>query len=642
MDLFQDIADSPTTEKVVTLQKKKAIALPERIELAVATILNLITQGYALAMTYSSGKDSSSTTLLCLEAIRRAKLAGVVQARHFVSSSTTSVENPSIENYLLQMHEDIQRWVAKHDLPVDVRMVQPNAATRFMVNTIGRGSLPRFVENGKHRTCTQDWKVKPQQRLARQLREESLSNGFKETISVLGVRLDESASRGARMRVNDNQAHTPTRNADGFLTLSLIADWSVDDVFEFLFGFLEEDLAPFPAYVIGGAVRTMLDLYRDGNEQTCGMFEQGPRKPCQSRFGCWTCTVTGSKDRSMESLLASDPKYAYMQGLSDFRNFLVATQWDLDRRELVGRKLSAAGYLPVRHDVYSLEMRRDLLSYILTLDELERERAEKLDGDMVTGLAPDTPENQRMRFPQFEHISVEDIVLIDFWWSLHHFAANAFPALQVWFDIKVLGRRRKVPKLDHIEAGSIPPKRWFKVDRFNAEVPTDGLRDYKAEQWNRYRHPERPMSFREINGERTVWFDEQDSLQVDCSKAVLFIDSFCTTALQQQSQSFEAIESARFWLNEEIVLLPKGMIAKYQHIAKRGQYFSHLAQRLNLTPAELNEYLATRSISEAEHTTLLGFNAADDTDDSQADMFEELLDSGLTQLEEEDFELDMV
>ncbi|EIM98674.1 hypothetical protein WQE_22723 [Paraburkholderia hospita] len=40
-------------------------------------------------------------------------------------------------------------------------------------------------------------------------------------------------------------------------------------------------------------------------------------------------------------------------------------------------------------------------------------------------------------------------------------------------------------------------------------------------------------------------------------------------------------------------------------MAKRGQYFRRLAQRLSLTPAELDTHLVTHGISNEEHLALL-------------------------------------
>ncbi|MDT8992712.1 phosphoadenosine phosphosulfate reductase family protein [Curvibacter sp. APW13] len=594
-------------------------SIHERIETAIQTIQNLIGQGYAIVMTLSSGKDSSTTTMLALEAIRRMK--GIKQAPHFISSSSTSVENPEIENALLQMHEDIAAWVSKHELPVQVRMVEPHAASRFVVNVVGRGTLPRFVENGSKRTCSQDWKVKPQQRLAQEIIDSVLADGFKETVTVLGTRFDESSHRQAAMRRRGDDDMRPVRNPDGFLTLSLIAQWSESDVWDFLSMFLVDETTPFDSYVEAGAVRRMLDLYRDGNEGTCGMFmSDGRRAPCGSRFGCWTCTITGDRDKSMESMLNADPRYEYMRGLSDFRNFLIATQWDMGRRELVGRTLSDVGHIAVRPDVYNLRMRQDMLGYLITLDVLEEERAQRMEDDVAMGLVPATSENLRMCEPQFRIVRESDLVLVDFFWSMHHYASSAFPALQIWYEIRTLGRRYTIPRLAKIERdGREIERRWVAVGAWNQDAPVDGLRDYKAELWNPYLHPDRPVKNMQLGNERLVYHETGDTLQVEACDAVLFLDTYCSGDMPFQTQHHAAIESARFWLNESIIKLPQGMAGRYQEMAKRGQYFANLAERLNLTPQEMDRYLKEHSISEGEHNALL--QSLGSVPDPQFDLF---------------------
>jgi len=338
-------------------------------------------------------------------------------------------------------------------------------------------------------------------------------------------------------------------------------------------------------------------------------MDDGKKAPCGSRFGCWQCTITGERDKSMESMLAADPRFSYMQGLNDFRNFLIATQWDMSRRERTGRTISEAGFVSIQPDVYNLQMRRDLFRYLLTLDELEVERAEAVDAALVTGELPSTPENERMRYPQFEIVSIADATLVDMYWSMTHSASHAFPALAEWYEIKVLGRRYPVPKVETAPRAPIPTKRWFKVGAFDQDAPADGLRDYLAEQWNPYLHPERPLGWREVNGERVAWFEEGEGLEVDAAEAACVFDTYCTTPMAIESRGHLAIESARFWLNEQVVRLPAGMGARYQHMAKRGQYFAHLMQRLNITPAELDEHIAVHSISDAEHNDLLAAHA---------------------------------
>jgi DNA sulfur modification protein DndC len=81
--------------------------------------------------------------------------------------------------------------------------------------------------------------------------------------------------------------------------------------------------------------------------------------------------------------------------------------------------------------------------------------------------------------------------------------------------------------------------------------------------------------------------------------------------LSQQSQQHVAIESARYWLNEAILKLPQGQSQRYQEMAKRGQYFNRVAERLNLTPAEFDRYLVAQAIPDAEHSKLLDARAPD-------------------------------
>lgn len=176
--------------KVITLRKGPTVS--QRLELAVTTIEKLIENGHSIVMTLSAGKDSTTTTLLCLEAIRRSTMGGIRQATHFVSSSSTGVENPEIEEMLLTAREDIARWAERHQLPVESRLVEPNDASKFVVSVIDRGTLPRFVENGSRRACASDWKVKPQQRLAKAISNKVLTQGFNETVTALGSRFDES------------------------------------------------------------------------------------------------------------------------------------------------------------------------------------------------------------------------------------------------------------------------------------------------------------------------------------------------------------------------------------------------------------------------------------------------------------------
>ncbi|KWK06118.1 hypothetical protein WM11_11805 [Burkholderia ubonensis] len=588
----------------------------EKMETAIGALVALIQQGYTLSNALSGGKDSTCTAILMLEAVRR---AGTEASReHFVTSADTTIENPSMHWHLQTMLDEIRDAYADASARVSVHVAKPSLASQFVVATIGRGTLPRTPENGvkngkRIRACASDWKVDPQNRLRVSLERSAAASGGGEVVTVLGNRFGESGSRFAAMVDRKENALRPVRNADGFLTISPVAEWSTDCIWSMLALFAEDSDRPFPSPVSGESVRRLSDLYRAGNEGTCGVIlgEGGARAACGSRFGCSFCCVTGERDRSMESMV-KEAGHQHLEGLNRFRNYLVAVQWDLGRRELVGRKVSNAGYLAVKPDVLSYLERIRLLQYLLTLDALEVERAERHEGELATGEVPDTPENRALCDVQFEMVTPAQLVAIDFYLSMHQYAPHAFPALSVWFDVHRLGRRYHVPVLDPLPKIDIPHHGWFYVGAYDAEVPADGLRDYAAELWNRYRHPNRPSRYaRTSSGEQIVYFEESDQFDVDAEAACAFVTCSFGLDWSVKAQQHKGMESARFWLNEGILRLPEGMAGRYQEMAKRGQYFANLAERLNLTPAKLDRHLIDHSISNTEHLTMLNLAPVD-------------------------------
>lgn len=590
-----------------------------KIETAIALLLDLIRSKKPLACAFSAGKDSTVAAILCIEAARRAKLEGLDQPTHYITSATTLTDNPRMHSHLIAIHAEIEAFCERENLPVEVKLVKPSLASSFVVTTIGRGTLPRFPENSAGRQCAVEWKVKPQQRLTAAVADAAAAEGYNEPVTIIGNRFSESTERATRMNARGESSTIPMRDTSGRLVLSVVADWTLQDIWDTLEMFLDPSMTPFPSYTDGTSIHRLFELYRDANEGACGinLGDGGNKSPCGQRTGCWNCTLVGSVDKSMESML-NDTSNAFMRGLNDFRNMLMATQYDMSRRELVGRTISEAGHLPVRPDVYNFAFRRQMLGYLLTLDVLEAERAEQLEADIITGKVADTPENRSMAEVQFETVSLEQLMAVELHWGLHHYAPHAFAATLLWYEIKVLGRRYKVPTLPTAQKVSIPEKRWFHVGQFNRECPTTGLRDFVAEQWNKYRHPDRPFTHRELENERMVWFEEADGFEVNAEKACSFVT--CEfEAMMIEAGSYSALEGATFLLNEGIVKLPAGMAGRYQHIAKRGQYFARMMEKLNLTPAELDLYLMKHSISEEAHSEIIA--AKTEEEPAQADLF---------------------
>jgi hypothetical protein len=440
------------------------------------------------------------------------------------------------------------------------------------------------------------------------LERRAATDGDREMITVLGLRKDESTSRSLAMAERGDSADVAVRNRGGGLTLSPLADWTSDDIWTMLALLADPGSLPFRSPLLPGTIHRLSEIYRAGNGGTCGVVvgESGARAACGGRFGCAFCCVAGDRDKSLESMI-EDARYAHLRPLNDFRNYLLAIQWDMSRRELVGRSLSDAGYTRIQADTYNYRTRIDLLAKLISADAAERDRAEAHSGDLAAGHIPDTEENRLLCEPQFEFVTPQQLVAIDFFLSMHHYAPHAFPALAVWHDVNVLGRRYPIPKLEGLPKADIVLHGWYPVGQYNREAPSVGLRSCDAEQWNPYRHPGRPGRYaRTTGGEQTVYFAEASQFDVDGQAACLFVTCEYDTAFMLQTQHCDAIESARFWLNEGIVKLPTGMAQRYQDMAKRGQYFARLAQRLNLTPAELDAHLVSSAISDAEHDALLG------------------------------------
>jgi 3'-phosphoadenosine 5'-phosphosulfate sulfotransferase (PAPS reductase)/FAD synthetase len=348
----------------------------QRIEAAIEVMVSLIKQQYVFSCAVGGGKDSTVALIITLEAIRRVAREGFHQGEHYVISANTAIENSSMRGPRRANADGDRRprgrERATRERPhCDADSRQPvrggHARSRHAHTHTGK-QCARWEEEAPMLGL---WKVEPQERLRSSLEREASTSGVREIITVLGTRFSESASRGSAMTERGENAIRPVRNAAGTLTLSPICDFDLEDVWT-VAALFTNDVSPFPSPVSKRTIERMTDLYRAGNEGTCGVVvgEGGNRAACGSRFGCAFCCISGEKDRSMESMIR-EREHAYMEGLNRFRNYLLRTQWDLGRRELVGRKLSDAGYLRVKPDVLSYHERVTLLKYLLTLDALE-------------------------------------------------------------------------------------------------------------------------------------------------------------------------------------------------------------------------------------------------------------------------------
>jgi 3'-phosphoadenosine 5'-phosphosulfate sulfotransferase (PAPS reductase)/FAD synthetase len=116
-----------------------------KMEAAIGVMQRYLEQGHSLSCAYSGGKDSTCALVLMLEAIRR---AGGTTITHHVQSADTTIENPTIANFLHSVLDELQLYIEASALPVQVHVTTPSLASQFVVSTIGRGTLVRTPENG--------------------------------------------------------------------------------------------------------------------------------------------------------------------------------------------------------------------------------------------------------------------------------------------------------------------------------------------------------------------------------------------------------------------------------------------------------------------------------------------------------------
>lgn len=254
---------------------------------------------------YSGGKDSTTVLQLVYELI--VGLGDKATKPVHVVASDTMVEAPNVEDYISQCLEALRRHAASAGMAhIHVHHVRPEPDQTFWVNLIGRGyPSPTRV----FRWCTTKMKIKPSRKVIDAIVAEHGS-----VVLLLGTRSAESSSRAQRMeaRERNERGLNPHHEIPNALVYAPIADWSNDEVWEYL---LTNNPAPW-----GLRHDFMLNLYRQAGGGECPVILDLNTPSCGgSRFGCWTCTVV-KQDRSMQGFL--DAGEVWMRPLATFRDNL--------------------------------------------------------------------------------------------------------------------------------------------------------------------------------------------------------------------------------------------------------------------------------------------------------------------------------
>ncbi|AFL74413.1 DNA phosphorothioation system sulfurtransferase DndC [Thiocystis violascens] len=311
---------------------------------------NLLRNEYAAdrrpwVVAYSGGKDSTLVLQLVYDLLL--ELGSSADKPIFVVASDTRVEAPNVEEYLADRLSRLSSHARANGLPVHVHRVQPTPEQSFWGNLIGKGypSPTRWF-----RWCTAKMKIKPSKAVI-----DGIVREHGGVVLLLGTRLDESASRAQRMegRATNSRGLNPHGEIPDALVMTPIADWTTDQVWEYLF---THNPPPW-----GGTHDFMLDLYRQASGGECPVVLDLNTPSCGgSRFGCWTCTVV-KEDKSMRGFIESGA--AWMRPLNEFRDWLKAIREETSMRDGV-RRNDSIGPGP-----FNSEARKTILRRLLELEK---------------------------------------------------------------------------------------------------------------------------------------------------------------------------------------------------------------------------------------------------------------------------------
>ena len=279
------------------------MSLDDRVASATGVIMDLFEEGRPIVVACSFGKDSSVVMSIVMNAARDFAAAGG-KPLVVATSADTLVENPEVhamaKEEMGKLHAyakehgirffemgKLHAYAKEHGIRFFGKFVTPPLLPTFQVKILSGRGIPSWASGGND--CTVDMKIFPQKSYRKKLFRMIAEKGVPEPVTCLGMRIEESEVRAARMKANGARAETPVRNKDGELVLCPVSYWSEDDVFEYLgecSSGLREAYSDF---------KETLRIYAHSAGTSCAVVAQsiyeGRQKKggCGARHGCFTC-----------------------------------------------------------------------------------------------------------------------------------------------------------------------------------------------------------------------------------------------------------------------------------------------------------------------------------------------------------------
>lgn len=304
---------------------------------------------------FSGGKDSTVMLMLTWLALQQLREHGCELHRQiYVVNNDTLVENPIIEEYVVEVLQMIESAAQTQNLPITVKVTTPSVEDTFWSCVIGKG-YP--VPNNTFRFCTEKMKIKPTSNF---IISQVAADG--EAIVLVGTRYDESQQRAQSIKRHEIIGHRLSKhplnpNTYTYAPIkSLMTEeiWWIINTIPSPWGFDNKIL--FNIY---------LDASADDYECPTVVTDDSHRSCGQSRFGCWVCTVV-KEDKSMTALIKNGTEW--MRPLLGFRNRLVENRNRSDLRCSTRRNGQNAVDETGHHTGnYTMEYRIQLLRELLQI-----------------------------------------------------------------------------------------------------------------------------------------------------------------------------------------------------------------------------------------------------------------------------------
>jgi 3'-phosphoadenosine 5'-phosphosulfate sulfotransferase (PAPS reductase)/FAD synthetase len=545
---------------------------------SIKAIHQAIIDGWTIQANCSFGKDSLSTLSLFLMALMRAVRSGQnVSQHHFILHANTGIENPEVQHLADQNIQALNAFIERHQLPLTVLVATPSFTQSWVGRILTGRGLPTFANSGT-RQCTIDLKISGANRARKAHLKKLPKEQRKKVCLLLGSRDDEGAKRAASIKRFGGQADAVTVSKDGG-ELYPVKSWSTENIWEFLLSL--GDNKPLPCFT--SSLVSTAELYKEATGECIWSTQSSqPSSACGARFGCFACQA-GGEDKSMTNLLQADDTYAYMKPLNRIQKLIANTRYDWSKRNPVGRTIYEGGFIRWQPDVYSVDFTEKLLRACISADYMEAKRASRMAEDLAAGRVEDNAHNRRMSAPQFRIVSDEQIIMVDFVWSLHNFQSIPFRALEIYKSVWEDGQIDDLSEVDTMEPvprSPMPAAKWVHVGTDWLEHAEQGglvdnfaaLAQFDTDVATWTKPVKTSQGVREL-----IAAEETADFQVDMESAY-FILNFEYDRLIERARSgaMTPAAAAHYYLRLGVISLAKGKMSLYDNMAARGQRYRSL------------------------------------------------------------------